>query len=199
VALPPFDPRSEKKLLPQKKETNAALIRAVASTRSSAPPRQPRRLRRHRRPRTTRKSALPVVHTVAPPTSSAPPSSAADLPESAVPVVHNALAPPSSRALFALALVITCLAQLAAGDTNGVYEPCSDAWIQRGDGFSFGVVFTGYNTFFSGNTQLSPCDRRLNLASSAQLAVFRPKVDEISLLTINSTTEFNPVSNPFIA
>ncbi|XP_035823906.1 expp1 protein isoform X1 [Zea mays] len=84
----------------------------------------------------------------------------------------------ASRTLLAavsLALAACCLAQLAAGDTNGVYEPCSDGRIQRGDGFTFGVVFAGYNAFFSGNTQLSPCDRRLNLAASGQLAVFRPK------------------------
>ncbi|XP_066326152.1 uncharacterized protein [Miscanthus floridulus] len=97
-------------------------------------------------------------------------------------------------AALSLAVAACCLAQLAAGDTNGVYEPCSDARIQRGDGFTFGVVFAGYNTFFSGNTQLSPCDRRLNLAASGQLALFRPKVDEISLLTINTTTGFNPAS-----
>jgi hypothetical protein len=97
--------------------------------------------------------------------------------------------------LVAALAAACCLAQLVAGDTNGVYEPCSDARIQRGDGFTFGVVFSGYSSFFSGQTQLSPCDRRLNLASSAQLAVFRPKVDEISLLTINTTTGFNPVSD----
>jgi hypothetical protein len=94
-----------------------------------------------------------------------------------------------------------CLAQLAAADTNGVYEPCNDARIQRGDGFTFGVAFAGLNSFFSGQTQLSPCDHRLNVASSAQLAVFRPKVDEISLLTINTTSGFNlvsarPISSP---
>jgi len=109
-----------------------------------------------------------------------------------------AATPSPCRALLVLALAVTSLAQLAAGDTNGVYEPCSDAWIQRGDGFTFGIVFAGYNAFFSGNTQLSPCDRRLNLASSGQLAVFRPKVDEISLLTINTTTGFNPVSDPVL-
>ncbi|THU46872.1 hypothetical protein C4D60_Mb09t09510 [Musa balbisiana] len=37
--------------------------------------------------------------------------------------------------------------------------------------------------------QLSPCDSRLSLSSrGAQLAVFRPKVDEISLLTVNTAT-----------
>ncbi|KAL6894581.1 hypothetical protein ACP4OV_008679 [Aristida adscensionis] len=97
--------------------------------------------------------------------------------------------------LAALALAVLCLARAAAArDTNGVYEPCSDARIQRGDGFTFGVAFASYGAFFSGTTQLSPCDRRLGLASSAQLAVFRPKVDEISLLTVNTTTGFNPAS-----
>ncbi|GJM96024.1 hypothetical protein PR202_ga12826 [Eleusine coracana subsp. coracana] len=105
-----------------------------------------------------------------------------------------AAAPPPRMLLVVALAVACCLVQLAAGDTNGVFEPCSDARIQRGDGFTFGVVFAGYSSFFSGQTQLSPCDRRLNLASSAQLAVFRPKVDEISLLTVNTTTGFNPAS-----
>ncbi|KAF0897417.1 hypothetical protein E2562_036953 [Oryza meyeriana var. granulata] len=61
----------------------------------------------------------------------------------------------------------------------GVYDPCSDARIHSG-------------AFYSGSVQLSRCDNRLNLASSSQLAVFHPKVSEISLFTINSTTGFNP-------
>ncbi|XP_062211932.1 uncharacterized protein LOC133912951 [Phragmites australis] len=108
--------------------------------------------------------------------------------------MEAAAAPRTLVAAMALAVAACCLAQLAAADTNGVYEPCSDARIQRGDGFTFGVAVAGYNAFFSGPTQLSPCDRRLNLAASAQLALFRPKVDEISLLTINTTTGFNPAS-----
>uniref|UniRef100_A0A0E0P6C7 Xylanase inhibitor N-terminal domain-containing protein n=1 Tax=Oryza rufipogon TaxID=4529 RepID=A0A0E0P6C7_ORYRU len=77
----------------------------------------------------------------------------------------------------------------AARDENRVYDPCSDSRIQRGDGFSFGIAFANLGAFYSGGSvQLSPCDRRLSLASSGQLAVFRPKVDEISLLTINTTT-----------
>ncbi|KAA8536153.1 hypothetical protein F0562_028631 [Nyssa sinensis] len=77
-------------------------------------------------------------------------------------------------------------------DTNSVFDPCSDTKIQRWDGFTFGVVFSSKESFFFNQTQLSPCDRRLSLlGNKAQLAVFRPKVDEISLLTINSTT-FNP-------
>lgn len=80
-----------------------------------------------------------------------------------------------------------------AGDTNAVFDPCSDAKVQRLDGFTFGLAFASRNSFFFNNTQLSPCDSRLALpANGAELAVFRPKVDEITLLTINSST-FNPV------
>ncbi|XP_072986494.1 uncharacterized protein [Typha latifolia] len=102
-----------------------------------------------------------------------------------------------TMAIAALILAIAVLLPLAAeaGDQNRVYEPCLDAKIQRGDGFTFGIAISTQGSFFSGQTQLSPCDRRLSLSSSgAQLAVFRPKVDEISLLTINTTTGFNPVS-----
>ncbi|GAB2272633.1 hypothetical protein Dimus_007455 [Dionaea muscipula] len=81
------------------------------------------------------------------------------------------------------------------GDTNHVYSPCSDTTVQRGDGFTFGIAFASRSSFFfNGSVQLSPCDRRLSLSSSnSQLAVFRPKVDEISLLTINAST-FSPDS-----
>lgn len=82
-------------------------------------------------------------------------------------------------------------------DTNGVYSPCEDAKVQRGDGFTFGIAFSSKESFFLDQSlqspQLSPCDRRLDLPSKgAQLALFRPKVDELSLLTINRTT-FDPV------
>ncbi|TKY67491.1 hypothetical protein E2542_SST10385 [Spatholobus suberectus] len=89
-------------------------------------------------------------------------------------------------------VVIAVMAMFVAdaADTNDVYSPCLDAKVQRGDGFTFGIAFSGKQFFSQGNgPQLSPCDRRLDLASKgAQLAVFRPKVDEISLLTINRTT-----------
>ncbi|MED6168382.1 hypothetical protein PIB30_011003 [Stylosanthes scabra] len=81
----------------------------------------------------------------------------------------------------------------AAGDTNNVYSPCLDAKVKTGDGFTFGIAFASdKQSFFQGNgPQLSPCDRRLDLAANgATVAAFRPKVDEISLLTIlrNDTT-----------
>lgn len=80
-----------------------------------------------------------------------------------------------------------------AGDTNSVFDPCSDTRVQRWDGFTFGLVFSSKESFFFNESQLSPCDRRLSLTgNSAELAVFRPKVDEISLLTIN-ISNFNPV------
>lgn len=103
------------------------------------------------------------------------------------------MAAASAPLLLALALAFAAsLASPAAGDTNRVYDPCTDAKIQRGDGFTFGLAFAANGAFYSGSTQLSPCDRRLTQLS--QLSVFRPMVDEISLLTINTTTGFSPAS-----
>jgi hypothetical protein len=99
--------------------------------------------------------------------------------------------------LLALLLLIAAVTFASAADQNRVFAPCADAKIQRGDGFSFGLAFSSLESFYSDKTQLSPCDRRLSLgsSSSSQLAVFRPKVDEISLFTINTTTGFDPVSS----
>ncbi|XWS67975.1 hypothetical protein CRYUN_Cryun04dG0050500 [Craigia yunnanensis] len=75
-----------------------------------------------------------------------------------------------------------------ADDTNGVFSPCEDSKVQKSDGFTFGLAFSKEEFFFFDNIQLSPCENRLGLTSKmAQLAVFRPKVDEISLLTINGS------------
>ncbi|KAA8518445.1 hypothetical protein F0562_015919 [Nyssa sinensis] len=95
-----------------------------------------------------------------------------------------------------IALTVLMLGWLAESrsDTNSVFSPCSDASIQRFDGFSFGIAFAARTSFFHNNTELSPCDSRLSLSSAnSQLALFRPKVDEISLLTIN-TSNFYPDS-----
>lgn len=74
-------------------------------------------------------------------------------------------------------------------DRNDVFSPCLDAKVERFDGFSFGLAFASKASFFFNQTQLSPCDRRLPLAGSgAKLAVFRPKIDEISFLTIDGDT-----------
>ena len=100
----------------------------------------------------------------------------------------------SVRPLLAVAAVLLLLAYVAAGDDrNGVYDPCADTTVRRGDGFTLGVAFAGRDAFFSGGVQLSPCDSRLGLANRAQVALFRPQVDEISLLTVNSS--FDPVSS----
>ncbi|KAK7257578.1 hypothetical protein RIF29_31642 [Crotalaria pallida] len=100
--------------------------------------------------------------------------------------------------LFLLLLVISMLLLTVSVDgssnTNKVYQPCADAKIQRSDGFTFGIAFSSKPSFFynqNQSLQLSPCDRRLSLPSSnSQLALFRPKVDEISLLSINTSTFF---------
>lgn len=88
-----------------------------------------------------------------------------------------------------------------AGDDNQVYSPCSDSTVAIGDGFTFGIAFAARNSFFgttngNGSVQYSPCDRRrLSLNGNSEVAVFRPKVDEITLLTINtsSSSSFRPV------
>ncbi|KAK7312384.1 hypothetical protein VNO77_36193 [Canavalia gladiata] len=92
------------------------------------------------------------------------------------------------KGVLVIAMMVMFVAD--AADNNDVYSPCLDAKIQRGDGFTFGIAFSDKQFFIQGNgPQLSPCDRRLELANKgAQLAVFRPKVDEISLLTINRST-----------
>ncbi|CAN7010564.1 unnamed protein product [Brassica rapa subsp. trilocularis] len=88
-----------------------------------------------------------------------------------------------------------------AGDDNRVYSPCSDTTVAVGDGFTFGIAFAARASFFGTNrsVQYSPCDRRrLSLSGNSELAVFRPKVDEITLLTINtssSSSSFRPDSS----
>ncbi|XP_051150593.1 uncharacterized protein LOC127265002 [Andrographis paniculata] len=101
-----------------------------------------------------------------------------------------AISRPSAALLFAI-LTATALVE-SSSDNNHVFSPCGDASVQRSDGFTFGIAFAGRGFFFANNSvQLSPCDRRLSLSSNnAQVAVFRPKVDEISLLTINTSNFF---------
>ncbi|KAG4967553.1 hypothetical protein JHK82_033262 [Glycine max] len=98
------------------------------------------------------------------------------------------------RASWLMLLPLLSAVAAAATNTNSVYHPCSDARIQRSDGFTFGIAFSSRDSFFynqNQSLQLSPCDRRLSLSSSnAQLALFRPRVDEISLLTINTSSFF---------
>lgn len=91
-----------------------------------------------------------------------------------------------------IAMMMAMMFVADAVDTNGVFSPCADAQVRKSDGFTFGLAFSSKESFFFNQAQLSPCDRRLSLASkNAQLALFRPKVDQTSFLTIDSTT-FNP-------
>ncbi|KAF7149276.1 hypothetical protein RHSIM_Rhsim03G0063400 [Rhododendron simsii] len=103
----------------------------------------------------------------------------------------------STLRLSIAALSLSLLALLAepSSNTNPVYSPCSDTTVQKSDGFSFAIAFAARTAFYvNTSVQLSPCDRRLSLSSSnAEIALFRPKVDEISLLTINTSNGFTPV------
>ncbi|CAF2085841.1 hypothetical protein YC2023_071387 [Brassica napus] len=94
--------------------------------------------------------------------------------------------------LLVVALTIAGGAAALGGNTNNVYSPCSDTRIQRSDGFTFGIAFSSRASFFLNQTVLlSPCDRRLTLAAmNSQLSLFRPKIDEISLLSINTSAFF---------
>lgn len=101
--------------------------------------------------------------------------------------------------LFLMTAATPSLLVESSGDTNHAYLPCSDAKVQISDGFTFGIAFALRQSFvFNNSLQLSPCDRRLSLSNAnSRLALFRPKVDEISLLTIN-TSSFTPVSHPLL-
>ncbi|XP_059281462.1 uncharacterized protein LOC132035192 [Lycium ferocissimum] len=104
-----------------------------------------------------------------------------------------AIPKPSLLLLFLLTLSLLSFSSQSHTNTNHVHSPCADTKVERYDGFSFGIAFAQRTSFFinSSSVQLSPCDRRLFLSSvNSQLAVFRPKVDEITLLTINTSNFF---------
>ncbi|KAF3950846.1 hypothetical protein CMV_023447, partial [Castanea mollissima] len=115
-----------------------------------------------------------------------PPSCSAHSPLASRPLAQHTAVSPDSPSVD------------AASDNNVDYSPCSDTTVARSDGFSLGFAFAGEASFvFNTTQQLSPCDSRLRLSSSNSLfALFRPKVDEISLLTVNSTT--SPLAQSFI-
>lgn len=101
------------------------------------------------------------------------------------------------RMMFSVMAATVMMIPAYAGDTNPVFDPCTDALVARFDGFTFGLAFAKRNDFFFNGTQLSPCDSRLLLpAKGAELALFRPKVDEISLLTITTTS--NSVTHNYV-
>ncbi|CAA3021749.1 uncharacterized protein LOC111367093 [Olea europaea var. sylvestris] len=95
---------------------------------------------------------------------------------------------------FLIILSTLLLSGESRTDTNNVFSPCGDTKVQKKDGFTFGIAFASRSAFFFNNNnsvQLSPCDSRLSLSNgNSQVAVFRPKVDEISLLTINTSSFF---------
>ncbi|GLJ43810.1 hypothetical protein SUGI_0912090 [Cryptomeria japonica] len=91
-----------------------------------------------------------------------------------------------------LLFITTCLClSLVYGDKNGVFQPCADTLVQRKDGFTLGFAFASFDSFFINKTlALSPCDQRLSLhTKNSHLALFRPTLDQISLLTINTTSD----------
>ncbi|XXG42484.1 hypothetical protein AAC387_Pa01g2754 [Persea americana] len=95
--------------------------------------------------------------------------------------------------LILMMMVVVVTIVTGAENTNNVYDPCSDTKIQKQDGFTLGIAFSSKESFFFNDTALSPCDRRLSLSTASnnpQLSLFRPKVDEISLLTINASSSF---------
>ncbi|KAF7851948.1 hypothetical protein BT93_L1659 [Corymbia citriodora subsp. variegata] len=101
---------------------------------------------------------------------------------------------PTAALLLALLIASSSSPRpVESADTNRIYSPCADTTVQKSDGFTFGIAFASRLSFFyNSSLQLSPCDRRLSLSSaSSQVATFRPKVDEISLLTVN-TSSFSP-------
>ncbi|KAK6159417.1 hypothetical protein DH2020_006731 [Rehmannia glutinosa] len=67
------------------------------------------------------------------------------------------------RIVFSITTIMMMISA-HADDTNPVFDPCSDAKIQRMDGFTFGLVFSSRDSFFFNHTQLSPCDRRLSFS-----------------------------------
>ncbi|KAL4194668.1 hypothetical protein AMTRI_Chr05g60600 [Amborella trichopoda] len=67
-------------------------------------------------------------------------------------------------------MVLAVMAVVAmADDNNNVFQLFQDTRIQKSDGFTFGIVFSLYK-------QCPTCD-------------VQPKVDQISLITINTTPE----------
>ncbi|KAG6554944.1 hypothetical protein Mapa_003528 [Marchantia paleacea] len=96
-----------------------------------------------------------------------------------------------SRIVLIVAFALSVLCVVADSDDNKITKPCQDTTVKKYDGFTFGLVIAKNESFFTKGknpVQLSPCDKRLTNLNSGQVAVFRPKVDEISLLIINSSS-----------
>ncbi|KAH9554569.1 hypothetical protein CY35_08G070300 [Sphagnum magellanicum] len=103
------------------------------------------------------------------------------------------------QVIFVLSCCCCCMG--VRGDKNVAFSPCDDTTVEKGDGFTFGLLIGSNASFFSQSRnyvqQLSPCNAVNSHSSSSsslysnRLSVFRPKVDEISLLVVNYT-ELNP-------
>lgn len=92
--------------------------------------------------------------------------------------------------LLAVQVAVIGFWSVQAGDNNNVFSPCQDTTVQKGDGFTFGLAFAPNESFYSTTSRLSPCDK--SFVAGSKIALFRPKVDEITLMTINST-DLSPV------
>lgn len=109
----------------------------------------------------------------------------------------------SASAVLLLLISAAAAVVVEAGDNNRVFSPCTDTTVQKSDGFTLGLAFATEQKFvFNKTLKLSPCDSRLTLTNgNALISLFRPKVDEISLLTVNtsvSSSNFNPSSNGYM-
>ncbi|XP_024367251.1 uncharacterized protein [Physcomitrium patens] len=90
------------------------------------------------------------------------------------------------------AMLLSILSVGARANTNKVYSPCMDATVHKNDGFTFGLAFASNKSFFYNKIQLSPCDSRLaEKLREHKISLFRPQVDEVTLLLVNHT-EINP-------
>ncbi|KAM0980783.1 hypothetical protein FF1_014051 [Malus domestica] len=108
------------------------------------------------------------------------------------------ISPWTTTLMITIMMITTVMHVIDGSDNNPVYSPCADTKVERSDGFTFGIAFASKESFQrNGTVQLSPCDSRLSLSSNAQISVFRPKVDEISLLSVNSSS-FNPDTYGFM-
>ncbi|KAK9699240.1 hypothetical protein RND81_08G162000 [Saponaria officinalis] len=96
------------------------------------------------------------------------------------------------KLLLTLITIAASKTTVNGGDNNQVYSPCEDTTVEKHDGFTLGLAFAANkNSFFLSNNQsvqLSPCDKRLSLSGNSQFALFRPIVDQISLLTLDSSS-----------
>lgn len=61
----------------------------------------------------------------------------------------------SSSVVF-VAMVLVMMITVQAGDTHPEFDPCSDAKVQRLDGFTFGLAFSSKDSFFFNQNNFHP-------------------------------------------